>query len=89
MAVQELTIDDLKRVLREAAGVEEGIDLDGDVLDLAFEVLGYDSLALLETGSRIEREHGIELEDSAIAGAGTPRTLLAIVNEQLTAAGAA
>jgi act minimal PKS acyl carrier protein len=81
----ELTIDDLKRILRESAGEEEGIDLDGDILDSTFEDLGYDSLALLETGSRIEREHGIELEDTAITVAETPRVLLTVVNEQLAA----
>jgi act minimal PKS acyl carrier protein len=85
MAGMTLTITDLKRILREAAGEDEGIDLDGDILDLTFEDLGYDSLALLETGSRIEREHGIELEDTTITVAETPRALLAVVNEQLTA----
>lgn len=89
MAGTELTIDDLKRILREAAGEEEGIDLDGDILDVTFEDLGYDSLALLETGSRLEREHGIELEDTTITVAETPRALLAVVNEQLTAEHAA
>jgi act minimal PKS acyl carrier protein len=85
MAVRELTLDDLKRVLREAAGEEEGIDLDGDVLDRTFDELGYDSLALLETSSRIEREHGIKLDDSVVTNATTPRQLLAVLNEQLTA----
>ncbi|WP_225844533.1 acyl carrier protein [Streptomyces sp. HPF1205] len=85
----ELTIDDLKRILRAAAGEEEGIDLDGDILDQTFENLGYDSLALLETGSIIEREHGIELEDTAVTVAETPRVLLSVVNEQLAAARAA
>jgi act minimal PKS acyl carrier protein len=85
MAVRELTLDDLKRVLREAAGEEEGIDLDGDVLDRTFDELGYDSLALLETSSRIEREHGIKLDDSVVTDATTPRQLLAVLNEQLTA----
>ncbi|MBC6456929.1 acyl carrier protein [Actinomadura sp. HBU206391] len=85
MAVQELTIEDLKRVLREAAGQDEGVNLDGDVLDLVFEELGYDSLAVLEASSRIQREYGINLEDSAVAGAETPRTLLTAVNQQLAA----
>jgi act minimal PKS acyl carrier protein len=83
MAGSVLTIEDLRRILREAAGEHEGIDLDGDILDLTFEDLGYDSLALLETGSRIEREHGIELEDTSITVVETPRALLAVVNEQL------
>jgi act minimal PKS acyl carrier protein len=85
----QLTIDDLKRILREAAGQDEGIDLDGDILDTSFEDLGYDSLALLETGSRIEREHGIELEDTSVTVVETPRALLAVVNEQLAAERAA
>ncbi|MET9219513.1 acyl carrier protein [Streptomyces sp. NPDC088197] len=89
MAGPELTIEDLKRILREAAGESEGIDLDGDILDQTFEDLGYDSLALLETGSRIEREHGIELEDTSITVVETPRALLAVVNEQLAAEHAA
>lgn len=85
MAVQKITVDDLKRILREAAGEAEGIGLDTDILDVTFEELGYDSLALLETGGRIEREHGIELEDSAVTEAKTPRALLEVVNDQLAA----
>lgn len=85
MAGQKITVEDLRRILREAAGEAEGIDLDADILDLTFEELGYDSLALLETGGRIEREHGIELEDAAVTDAKTPRALLDVVNEQLAA----
>lgn len=85
MASQELGVDDLKRHLCEAAGEDDGGELDGDILDLTFEELGYDSLALLETGGRIEREHGIKLEDDAVADARTPRALLAVVNTALAA----
>jgi act minimal PKS acyl carrier protein len=83
MTVPELTIEDLRSILRTAAGEDEAIDLDGDILNLTFEQLGYDSVALLEACGLIEREHGIELEDSTIADADTPRALLAIVNTQL------
>jgi minimal PKS acyl carrier protein len=85
MAVLELTIEDLRSILRTAAGVDEAIDLDGDILNLTFEQLGYDSLALLEACGWIEREHGIELEDTTIADADTPKALLAIVNAQFAA----
>lgn len=85
MAVPELTIEDLRSILRTAAGEDEAIDLDGDILNLTFEQLGYDSVALLEACGSIEREHGIELEDTTIADADTPRALLAIVNAQLAA----
>ena len=83
MATQEFKIEDLKRTLREAAGESEGARLDGDVLDVAFEELGYDSLALLETAGRIERAYRIRLEDSTVTDAETPRALLAVVNELL------
>ncbi|MER6808870.1 acyl carrier protein [Spirillospora sp. NPDC000708] len=87
MADQEFTLPDLRRVLVQAAGEVAG--LDGDILDVGFEELGYDSLALLEASGRIEREHGIRLEESALVDARTPRALLAVVNATLPAAGAA
>ncbi|MFD9795649.1 acyl carrier protein [Streptomyces sp. NPDC059070] len=83
------TLDDLKRILLEAAGADEGVDLDGDILDTEFEVLGYESLALLETGGRIEREYGISLDDDALTDATTPRALIEVVNNQLSSASAA
>lgn len=85
----ELTVDDLRRILREAAGETEDVDLDGDIDDKTFDELGYDSIALLETGGRIERELGIRLEDTAVTDAGTPRALLRVVNERLATAPAA
>ncbi|MCU7825065.1 acyl carrier protein [Kitasatospora sp. DSM 101779] len=79
----EFTIDDLRRILREGAGTEEGVDLDADILDTDFEELGYESLALLETCGRIEREYGVTLDDDALAGARTPRALLGLVHSHL------
>jgi len=88
MAVH-VTIDDLRRILREAAGDDAAVaDLDGNVLDRSFEELGYDSLALLETSSRLEREYGIALGDSAVVDAETPRLLLEAVNARLAEASA-
>lgn len=78
------TLDDLKRILLEAAGAEEGVDLDGDILDTTFAVLGYESLALLETGGRIEREYGIALDDDDLSEDLTPRDLIGVVNGQLS-----
>ncbi|MER7487223.1 acyl carrier protein [Streptomyces sp. NPDC126497] len=85
-STRTFTFDDLKRILLEGAGAEEGVDLDGDILDTGFEELGYESLALLETGGRIEREYGITLDDSVLTDAVTPRLLIAVVNEHITAA---
>jgi act minimal PKS acyl carrier protein len=83
------TLDDLKRILREGAGAEEDVDLDGDILDTDFESLGYESLAMLETGGRIEREFGVTLDDDALTEARTPRALIDAVNGALVPAGTA
>ena len=84
MSHTEFTIDDLKRILLDGAGADEGIDLDGDILDTDFETLGYESLALLETGGRIEREFGITLDDDVFTDNSTPRSLIAAVNAELS-----
>ncbi|MFD4175982.1 MULTISPECIES: acyl carrier protein [Streptomyces] len=80
MSNNEFTIEDLKRILLEGAGAEEGVDLHGDILDTDFEELGYESLALLETGGRIEREYGISLDDDVFTDNRTPRTLVDAIN---------
>ncbi|MFP8887412.1 MULTISPECIES: acyl carrier protein [Streptomyces] len=85
MPEQKFTLEDLKRILREGAGTDEGVDLDGDILDTDFEELGYESLALLETGGRIEREYGISLDDDVFTENRTPRSLIDAVNEHLAA----
>ncbi|WP_326613603.1 acyl carrier protein [Streptomyces scopuliridis] len=86
MPATPFTIDDLKSILREGAGADEGVDLDGDILDAEFDALGYESLAMLETAGRIEREYGISLDEEIFADVRTPRALIALVNEQLPAA---
>jgi act minimal PKS acyl carrier protein len=83
MAAQQFTLDDLKRILIEGAGAEDGVDLDGDILDADFEHLGYESLALLETGGRIEREYDIVLDDDVLTENNTPRALIDAVNTLL------
>ncbi|AZM57845.1 actinorhodin polyketide synthase [Streptomyces sp. WAC 01529] len=84
-----MELKELTGLLRECAGVDEGVDLDGDVIDTPFAELGYDSLAVLQTTGHIEREYGITLSDDTVAEAETPRMLLGFINESLTAAGRA
>jgi act minimal PKS acyl carrier protein len=83
MTGQELTLDDLTTALQQSAGQANTDNLDGSVLDVTFEDLGYDSVALLETCGRIEREQGIQLDDCTVEDAKTPRALLILINEQL------
>ncbi|MFI6025839.1 acyl carrier protein [Amycolatopsis magusensis] len=76
-----LTLDQLRHLLRESAGADEDVDLDGDILDTGFEALGYDSIALIETVARIGREHGVRFDDDAVTTVRTPRELLELVND--------
>lgn len=83
---KELTLEGLTTILKAAAGADEGVDLGGDILDVEFADLGYDSLALMETGSRIERQFGVRLNEATVLSATTPRAFLAVVNESLAQA---
>ena len=75
--------DGLVRLLRECGGDVEEVDLDGDILDMLFDDLGYDSLALHNTVSRIERDYLVTLDDDVVGTAETPRALLDRVNAEL------
>lgn len=74
-----MTIDDLRRLLTECAGEDENGALHGDIHDTPFADLGYDSLALMETATRIKHEYGIAISDEDIALVETPRLLLELV----------
>jgi minimal PKS acyl carrier protein len=78
-----MNIEELKQILREGSGQDENVDLDGDIIDVDFADLGYDSIALMETGGRIERERGIQLDEEGVTEAKTPRSFLVVVNESL------
>lgn len=73
-------LQDLRRILRDGAGADEDVDLDGEILDTAFDDLGYDSIALMETAARISRETGRPISDDALTPSTTPRALLELVN---------
>jgi minimal PKS acyl carrier protein len=77
---KEFTIADLKRILEAAAGTDAADHIEGDAINESFEALGYDSLAILEAGSTIEREYGIKLDDDLLVVSHTPRMLVDAVN---------
>lgn len=81
-----LTGADLQELLSAAAGPPEAATT--DFLDTDFDLLGYDSLARLETASLVQARHGVRMPDDVVAGAQTPRELLALVNEALAASAA-
>jgi act minimal PKS acyl carrier protein len=81
----ELDVATLMGIMRECAGespdlARAEVSADQDVEDLSFTELGYDSLALLETASRIERDYGVRLAEDRVTDATTPRELLSMVN---------
>ncbi|MFJ8933018.1 MULTISPECIES: acyl carrier protein [unclassified Streptomyces] len=79
--------EDLRRILVACAGEAEGTRLGSDTLDIPFEELGYDSLALMETAAAIQEEYGIVLPDEDVSEARTPRRLLGLVNGAIPTGG--
>ncbi|MFC3998520.1 acyl carrier protein [Nocardiopsis sediminis] len=79
----EFTIADLVRLLRECAGEDESVDLNGDIQSVTFDDLGYDSLALFNTVGRIERDYAISLPEDVVSELLTPQELIAEVNQHL------
>ena len=78
-----LDLSALRDILRECAGENESADLAGDILDVSFSDLGYDSLALLETAGVIQRRFGARLQDDAVTQVQTPRALLDLTNRAI------
>jgi len=76
------TLDDVRRILRRCAGAPEGDALDGDIADVPFAELGYDSLALLEMAAHVQQEFGIRIPDDAIEEMPTPRAAVEYLNRR-------
>ncbi len=83
--MSKFNLDDLVRLLRDSAGEDDLVDLDGDIIDVPFDTLGYDSLALFNLIGHVQREYDVRLEDEVVTQAKTPRDMLNLVNEALTA----
>ncbi|MFE7898054.1 acyl carrier protein [Streptomyces sp. NPDC057424] len=86
MGKNVFSIEDLKRILFDGAGAPEGPGVEAATVDLDFQELGYDSLAVLETCTRIEREFAISLDEEVLGEARTPRALVDAVNNHLSVA---
>jgi act minimal PKS acyl carrier protein len=77
----EFTLDDVRRILR--VGVGDSGELNGDIADVPFADLGYDSLAVLELSSRVEREYHVSIPDDAVLAMPTPSAAVAYINDRL------
>jgi minimal PKS acyl carrier protein len=87
MANRRLTMEEFQGIMFAAVG-GDGANFVSDS-DQEFEDLGYDSLALLDAGGRIEREFGISLDDTMLTGSTTPRAFVDAVNNAIAAGAAA
>jgi len=83
--MRKLTVAELKKIMRQCAGDDGGSAMDGDITDIAFEELGYDSLALLETAGHVQREYGVTLAEDGLAEVATPGEFVRFVNTLLAA----
>ncbi|MFJ5225032.1 acyl carrier protein [Streptomyces sp. NPDC088400] len=84
--MQDFTLDDLRRVMRVAVGVDDSVDLESDISGLEFIDLGYDSLALLEIISKIEKEYGTAIPEDLVPELSTPGKLAGYVRGRLSGA---
>jgi act minimal PKS acyl carrier protein len=81
----EFTMQDLQQLLVASAGAAEDVEWDSEqVLDMPFDEIGYDSLALLEMAAKVQQNYGIPVPDDAIAEMKTPRTALTYLNGRLS-----
>jgi act minimal PKS acyl carrier protein len=83
--MEKFTVADLARIIRAAAGEDESLDLDSKILEHSFTDLGYDSLAVMETASRVEREFDVLIPEEEMVDIETPRQFITLVNDHLTA----
>ncbi|MGW5440412.1 acyl carrier protein [Nocardia asteroides] len=75
--------DELRKIMRQCAGEDESADLDAAFDTATFDELGYDSLALLETTSRVEQLYGVKLPEEELLEVTTPAEFIEFVNTRL------
>ncbi len=81
-----MTFEDLKAIVSRCVGELDELDLAETDLATAFTEIGYDSLAVLEIASQIQREYGLQIPDEAIETMDSPKAVIDYVNNSLAAA---
>lgn len=79
----DFSLQELKEIMRTAAGVADDVDLDSDIADIEFNALGYDSLAVLELVSQVERRYRVSIPEDAIPEMPTPGRAVQFINGQI------
>jgi act minimal PKS acyl carrier protein len=70
-----MTLDDLIGIFHQC-GVNDGVDLSGDILDTRLADLGYDSLAQFHIHTLVEELTGVTLGEGEFEDLQTPRSIL-------------
>ncbi|MGH3921971.1 MAG: acyl carrier protein [Pseudonocardiaceae bacterium] len=79
------TLDDLREVMRTCAGESESVNLDGDIAEITFEDLGYDSLAVLEMAGKLMNQLGVVIPEHVAEKLLTPGAFVEYVGVRLAA----
>lgn len=79
----QFTIDDLKGILVDRVGMNEG-DVPEDPAT-TFEAAGLDSLAILEIQLEVQQRYGFEIDESEAANVKTLQDAVDLVNAKLAA----
>lgn len=77
------SLHDLREIMRTCAGVDEAVDLDGDIAGVPFTELGYDSLAVMEIFARIQQKYGVVVPDEMQDTLGTPDAVIGYVSSAI------
>ena len=83
--MRRITLRELQDIMRQHVWEGDWLSFD-QAPDRPFDELGYDSLAQLETHSRIKRDFGVEISEDDLGEVTTPRGLIDFVNARVTAA---
>lgn len=76
-------LEDLKRLLTSDSNTGDGSEITESSLTDEFTELGYDSLALLELVSKVERDFGIKLPDDALENMLTPKSTVYYISARI------
>ncbi|MEU3194064.1 acyl carrier protein [Streptomyces sp. NPDC006992] len=75
-----LSLDQLLEILTECSGDQQAAAHGEEVLDREFDMLGYDSLVLLETSAQLKHRYDIDIPEDVIRDLRTPRAVLDYAN---------
>jgi acyl carrier protein len=72
--MRAFTVEDLNRLIAICA--EDAVPVDPVSMDLSFDALGLDSLAVYEVVTLIEEQWGVRIADGVLGMINTPRALI-------------